>query len=180
MVPEERVVSAETIYEGRIITVRKEQVETPDGKVHQRELVEHPEAVVGLVMTGPTSLLLVEQFRRAPHKMLLELPAGKVDPGEGLEEACRREIVEETGVYPAQLEHLVSFYPSPGFCTEKMHLYLATELSPRPEGVNQGEIHKLHEVSLGDLVGRVRRGEIEDAKTVVGALFLAQRLGVSV
>ncbi|MHB2019730.1 MAG: NUDIX hydrolase [Candidatus Xenobia bacterium] len=180
MSTEETLVSSRIVYEGRIFRVRLDQVRKAHHQdEHQREIVEHPDAVVGVVLTSATRILLVEQYRRAPEKMLLELPAGKVDPGETLEEACVREVIEECGVRPRKLEKLSGFYASPGFCTEKMHVYLCSDLEDAKHGVNEGEIDQLHEVELADAVARVRQGEFEDGKTVVGVLLAAQRLGLT-
>ena len=128
---EEKLVSSEFIFKGRAVNLRVDTVELPDGRRTTREIVEHPECVAVIPVDGDGNILLVRQYRHAAGKSLLEIPAGGIDPGEDAEAAVRREMSEETGFSPRTVTRLGGFYSSPGFCTEYLHLYLATDLIPR-------------------------------------------------
>lgn len=164
----ERVVESRRIFEGRIVRLRVDTVAFPDGRSAQREVAEHAPVVVVVPLDGEGNVLLVRQFRLPVKQFLLELPAGCIDPGEGVEEAVQRELREETGQRAGRLERLAAFYASPGFCDELMHLFLATELEHSPLAGDADEDIEVVRMPLSEALALVDRGEILDAKTIVG------------
>ncbi len=150
----------------------------PSGRRTEREVVEHPGSVAVVAVTGDQSVLLVEQHRVGAGEPLLEVPAGTLAAGETPEACARRELAEETGYLPRRLQRLAGFFVSPGYSTEFMHLYLATELEAvrvRP-GVDEDEELTVHRLSLDEAVQRVREGTLRDAKSVAGLLLAAHHL----
>ncbi len=128
----ERVVDSQHVYRGRAIHVRVDSVVKPNDKKTTREVVEHVDCVVILPVDSNGNILLVRQYRHAVDKELLELPAGSIDPGETPEQAAVRELREETGFKPGKLEGLGGFYAAPGYCTEYLHFFRATQLEEEP------------------------------------------------
>jgi len=127
---EEKTLSSQLIYDGQIVKLRVDIVRMPGGRETRREIVEHSDCVAILAIDNDNNVLLVKQFRKAVEKELLEIPAGGIDPGEDPVTAVRREMQEETGYLPQKVERLGGFYSTPGYCTEYLHLYLATDLTP--------------------------------------------------
>ncbi len=168
-----RKLSSRRIYEGRIINLRLDQVELPDGRRTEREIVEHPGAAVVVPVGDDGSVHLVIQYRDAASETLLELPAGKLEPGEGPAGCARRELLEELGLEAGKLEPLGSLYSSPGFCEEVLHLFLARELRQCEAEMDHDEFIEAEVRPLGGLDQWL--GEIRDAKSVAGIL-LAWRL----
>ncbi len=164
----ERVVESRRVFEGRIVRLRIDTVALPDGRSAQREVAEHAPVVVVVPLDGEGNVLLVRQYRLPVAQFLLELPAGCIDPGESVEEAVQRELREETGQRAGRLERLAAFYASPGFCDELMHLFLATELEHSPLAGDDDENIEVVRVPLAEALALVDRGEIIDAKTIVG------------
>jgi 8-oxo-dGTP pyrophosphatase MutT (NUDIX family) len=164
-----------TVWSGRVVSAAVLQVEGPDG-VHEREMVHHPGAVAVVPLHGDGTITLVRQYRAALDAELLELPAGLRDVAdEPLDETARRELVEEAGLSPGTLEHLVTFQNSPGFSDEAVVVYLGTDLTEVPHD-RQGaeEEHMVVErIAAADALTMVLDGRITDAKTVVGVLMLA-------
>jgi len=158
------------IYAGRVVTLRLKSFLQPDGSTRLREIVEHAPGAAVVALDAEMHVLLVRQHRPAVHVDVLELPAGLVDPGEVPIDAARRELREETGYVAGRLEPLISFYSSPGFSTELIHIFVATDLR---EGTAQHEDEEEIEVvrlPLEAAIERVLHGEISDAKTVAGLL----------
>jgi ADP-ribose pyrophosphatase len=122
---EEKTIKTEKIFEGRIITVQVDEVELPNGKTSTRELVKHPGAVAVIAVTDEEKIVMVEQYRKPLEKEIVEIPAGKLEKGEDPAECAKRELEEETGYGCTNLELLTSFYTSPGFADELVHVYLA-------------------------------------------------------
>jgi ADP-ribose pyrophosphatase len=176
---EARPVAARTIYEGRVIDLRIETVESADGSRREREIVDHRGAAA-IVALDRDELLLVRQHRAPARRVLLEIPAGTRDrrPDGTIEEpsvTAARELAEETGVRAAQWRHLASFWTAPGFATEIMDLYLATDLAPAPDAAAaEDERIEVERVEWRRAVEMVERGEIADAKSIVGILWLAR------
>ncbi|MDP3046351.1 MAG: NUDIX hydrolase [Chloroflexota bacterium] len=175
--PEEPTIATELIYSGRILNLRIDTVNLPGGGTTRREIVEHVPAVALVALDAEENVLLVRQFRKPAESDLLEVPAGSVDPGEDPEAAARRELQEETGVLPGNLEHLATFFTAPGFSTELMHLYLATDLTPARLPADDDESIVLVRVPVGEIAELVSSGGVADAKTLVGLLLLLGRLG---
>lgn len=173
---EEETRSSERIYAGRVVSLRVDTVQLADGRLTRREIVEHGAAVAIVALDASGTVLLVRQYRKPVESHLLEIPAGGVEPGEDPAEAARRELQEETGFVPRKLEHLVSFYTTPGFSTELMHLYLATELEPDRLPSDDDESIQVVRLPLTDVVRFIAHGEIADAKTLVGLLMVVHRL----
>jgi len=173
----ERVLESRRVYEGRVVNLRLDTVALPDGRSAVREVAEHAPVVVIVPLDGDGNVLLVRQYRLPVQQSLLELPAGGIDAGESVEEAVQRELREETGQRAGRLERLAAFYASPGYCDELMHLYLATELEPSPLAADSDENIEVVLITLTDALALVDRGQICDAKTIIGLWAAARRIG---
>jgi len=164
----ERVVDSQHVYRGRAIHMRVDSVVKPNGKKTTREVVEHVDCVVILPIDSKGNVLLVRQFRHAVGKELLELPAGSIDPGETPEQAAVRELREETGYKPGKLERLGGFYAAPGYCTEYLHFFRATQFEKSPLTAEDTDEIEVVPISPADVPGLVASGQICDAKTIAG------------
>jgi len=182
----ETVVASRIVHQGHYLTVRVDTIERADGSRAERDVVGHPGAVAILAVDPDGEVLLVRQFRVPAGRVLLEIPAGTldVDPATGAVEdhalAARRELEEETGYRASTWRHLASFWTAPGFATELMHLWLATDLRPADGerlGPDEDEHLRLERMPLRDAVAATERGEIADAKSILG-LFWLDRLSV--
>lgn len=175
-------VGERTVHDG-YGTVVVETVRTPDGDLVEREVVRHADAVAVVAVTDRDEVLLLRQYRQPLRGHLLEIPAGKMDvDGESPEDAARRELIEETGHDAAELTHLVTFYNSAGWCTERTHTFLARRLRPvrPPDGYVAGAEEAVMEIvpfTFDDAIEAARSGQLSDGKTVVGLLLAAARLG---
>jgi ADP-ribose pyrophosphatase len=173
--PAERVVASRRIHEGRIVRLREDTVELADGRRALREVVEHDE-VVGIVpLDRQGEVVLVRQYRLPAEEALLEIPAGGVDAGESAEEAAQRELQEETGYRAGRLERIAGFFVSPGYCTEFIHVFLATHLSESVLAGDEDENIALERMPLVSAVELIEKGGIKDAKSIVGLLQAADR-----
>ena len=159
------------LFEGRRFRVEQAVQVTPDGVEHVREVVRHPGAVVILPLLDDGRLCLIRNYRVAVDQTLLELPAGTLEPGEDPAETAVRELAEETGYRAGHIEHLLTFCMSPGILDEQMHLYLARQLQPGPMALEAGEDIQPMLCTWDESLEMVRRGEIRDAKTLVGLLY---------
>jgi len=171
----EPTLTSETVFSGHLIDVRKDTVRLPNGKTTTREIVVHPEVIGVVPVLDDGRLLLVRQFRKAASRVLLEIPAGGIDPPESPEDAVRREMEEETGYRVGSMRLLTRFYTSPGFTTELMHLYAATNLEPGEPTENTDQI-ELVPLSLEESMERVKSGEMADAKSIVALLLYSRGL----
>ena len=173
---EEKTLSSRLIYDGRAVRLRVDTVRMPSGRETTREIVEHGDCVAIIAIDDEDNVLLVNQFRKPVEKKLLEIPAGGIEPGEEPVDCVRRELREETGFLPRRVERLGGFYSAPGYCTEYLHLYLATELVPSPLQAEDSESIRLVRVRLSEVPGLITSGSICDAKSIAGLLaFLEYR-----
>ncbi|BAD40810.1 NUDIX hydrolase [Symbiobacterium thermophilum] len=170
-----RVIRQEEIYRGRVIAVRRDLIDL-DGKERTWDVVAHPGAVVVLPVDGD-DLLMVRQYRYAAGETLLELVAGGLEPGEDPAEAAQRELQEEAGFRAGRLIRLAEFYSAPGFCTEKLHLFAAEELTPSRLPMDEDEQIELVRLSLDEALRMALAGELRDAKTLAGVLLYARLRG---
>jgi len=152
--------------------VRQDQVKTRGERTAVREVVEHPGAVAILSLNNQNEIILVRQHRQPAGKILLEIPAGKIDPGEDPLQCARRELLEETGLEASKWEELYTFYTSPGFCDEKIYLYLAQDMKEAfsPTGDAEENI-KVETVSLHDAHSMIENFEIKDGKTIIAMQY---------
>jgi len=168
-----QVLHHEIVYDGRIFSVARDRVRLPNGHEGTMEVVHHHGSVVLLPMPDPQHVILVKQYRYAVDRWLWELAAGSLEPGEDAEAGARRECEEETGLIPGRVEFVGAFYPTPGYCNEKMNVYRLTELRKPGAGEqtaapDEDEDLEIRTFALDEVRAMVRRGEIEDLKTVVG------------
>lgn len=173
---EEKTLSTRVAFEGRAVKLRIDTVKTADGRESTREIVEHSDCIAVIAVDENDNVLLERQYRQAIEKELLEIPAGGIDPGEDAEEAVRREMQEETGYLPGKVERLGGFYSSPGYCTEYLHLYLATELTPSQLYAEDTASISLVRVSVAEIPALLTSSKIEDAKSIAGLhMYLESR-----
>ena len=166
----EKTLSSQMIYEGRAVKLRIDTVAMPGGRQTTREIVEHADCVAIVAIDAENKTLMVKQFRKAVGKELLEIVAGGIDDGETPEMAVRREMQEETGFLPRKIEGLGGFYSAPGFMTEYLYLYLATDLVPSRLVAEDTESIKPVRVPLEQIPGLIASGAICDAKSITGLL----------
>lgn len=170
----ERTITTEPIFDGRVIKVRVDEVVLPNGEVSKREIVNHPGAVAIIALTDEGKLVLVEQYRKALEKAIVEIPAGKLEAGEKPEVTAVRELEEETGYVCEKMEFLTSFYTSPGFADEILYVYKATGLKKKENkaALDEDEFVELMEVSLEEAVSLMKEQRIHDAKTMFAVQYL--------
>lgn len=171
---EEKIASRE-VFRGRIFSVTEDRVRLEDGEESRREIVHHHGGVAVLALDEEGKVLLVRQFRYAFGQELLELPAGKVEPGEAPEVCGRRELEEECGYKAGSFELLSVLYPTVGYCSEVIHIYLARDLVPCGQRLDEGEFLSLERLPLEEALQMVLAGEVPDAKTQIGLLTYALR-----
>ncbi len=175
---EPKTISIERAYTGRLLNVDRERIVNPAGQQIELEMVRHPgaSAVVPL-LSDPSStdpqILLLRQFRHAAGGMIWEIPAGVLEPDEKPEQCARRELLEETGVTAGVLKRLTTIFTTPGFTNERIHLYLATDLSQSEPNHQADEFIETQVMRLATALEMIRDGAIVDSKTVIGLLFVA-------
>lgn len=169
---EERTIKKEEIYSGKVIKVEKHEVELPNGKITSREVVKH-QGAVAVIAVKDNKVLLIKQYRKAMEEVLIEVPAGKVEPGESRVDTAARELEEETGYTSDELEALYDFYVSPGFCDELITLFYAGELveSNTLEPDEDEFIEKIW-VPIENIAELLKSGQIRDAKTIIALQHL--------
>jgi ADP-ribose pyrophosphatase len=168
--------NSKNVFQGRAFTIRVDTLQLPDGRETRFDIVIHIGSVVIVPMDTKGQLLFVRQYRHAAGSDLLELPAGTLDEGEEPEACARREIREETGMAANKLEAMGGFYLAPGYSTEYMHVYLATDLYSSPLKADADEFLSVERVRLGEALAMCDRGEILDGKTLAALLLARGRL----
>jgi len=163
---EEITLSTEPIYKGRIISLQVDQVQLPNGGTASREIVKHPGAVAVIPLLDD-KMIVVEQYRKPLEKSQIEIPAGKLDPGEEPLQAALRELEEETGFRSDHVKHVSSFYTSPGFADEIIHLYVAEQLVKGEARPDEDEFLECEAITLEQALQYMREGRISDAKTIL-------------
>lgn len=171
----EATIESEYVYRGRIVDLRVDTVRLPNGQTTKREIVEHRGAVAIVPLDDEGNVILVRQFRKPIERYVLEIPAGTRDPGEAVELCLHRELREETGLTAGHVERLVGYYSAVGFCTEFIEVFLATNLRRGQAGPDEDEFVEVQAVPAQEALAMVARGEIVDAKTIVGLLSLKTR-----
>jgi len=173
---EEKTLSSRLVYEGRAVKLRVDTVQTLDGRQTTREVVEHSDCVAIIALDADDKALLVKQFRKPVGKELLEIPAGGIGPDEDPVTTVCREMREETGYMPRKVEKLGGFYSTPGYSTEYLYLYLATDLTPSPLHAEDTDSISLVRVLTTQIPSLIASGNICDAKSIAGLLtFLDYR-----
>lgn len=163
--------SSRVLLEDKRFQVVEKNLETPDGQQRVRRIIRHPGAVVILPLLDDGRICLIHNYRITAETTLVELPAGTLEPNEDPQAAAHRELVEETGYRAGRLEHLTTFYSSPGIMDEKMYLFVAKELRPGPTALDSGEEISPLPCTWEEALAMARDGRIQDAKTLVGLLY---------
>jgi len=173
----EKVVSSTTVYRGRVLRHKMVRVKLPDGRMYLRDTVEHPGAVALIPMLDD-EIILIRQFRLAAGRVLFEIPAGTLEQDESPEKCAARELTEETGYRAGNLVKLSHCFLAPGYSSEMIHFYLATELQLGKQQLDDEEAIQVCPTPMRKALEMVRSNEIEDAKTMVGILLYERYLAV--
>ena len=175
---EEKTISSEQIFSGKVVRLQVDEVELPNGKTSRREIIKHPGAVAVIAITPEQKMVMVEQYRKALEKAIIEIPAGKLEPGEEPALTARRELEEETGYECQNLELILSFYTSPGFADELVHLYLATGLTKKeqPAACDEDEFVEVLEITVEEAEQYLKEQRIHDAKTAYAVQYMKMKL----
>ena len=174
----EQKITGKTVFQGKIIQVELDEIPLPNGRPARREVVRHPGGVCILALDQDGQVTLVRQYRYPMAEHIIELPAGKLDPGEEPSAAARRELEEETGLRPGKLDYLGCLLASPGFCTERLHMFLARDLERLPSHPDEDEFLDVFTMPYEQLLAQVMAGELQDAKTVAITLKTKVLLGL--
>ena len=170
------IISTESIYKGRIFDVSVDRIREGETE-YSREIISHYGSAVIVPVFADQTVALVRQYRHAAGKYLWEIPAGSLEEGEDAKEGAARELEEEIGVTAQKLEKLCEFYVSPGFLSEKMYLFLATELTETKQNLEADELIEVERFTFPQAFESIRQDGIEDAKTMLGLILAAQRFG---
>ena len=174
----ETTLSSERIFDGRVLHIRRDTVRLPGGGESIREVVDHPGGVCVLALDQDGQVTLVRQYRYPMGEHIIELPAGKLDPGEEPSVAARRELEEETGLRAGKLTYLGYLLASPGFCDERLHMFLAQELEHLDSHPDEDEFLDVFTMPYSELLSKVMAGELHDAKSVAITLKTKVLLGL--
>ncbi|WP_138416830.1 NUDIX hydrolase [Aquibacillus sediminis] len=171
---EEKTIGTEQIFNGRVVNLQVDDVTLPNGKTSKREIIKHPGAVAVIAITKENKIVMVEQYRKPLEKSIIEIPAGKLEKGEDPKSSAIRELEEETGYTTTNMTYLTSFYTSPGFADELLHVYITKEVKPLEEkkAMDEDEFVELMEVSLEEAEQLIREERIHDVKTAYAILYL--------
>ncbi|WP_166239215.1 NUDIX domain-containing protein [Paenibacillus turpanensis] len=172
---EEKTIRTEPIFQGRVISLQVDHVTLPNGETATREVVKHPGAVAVIALLDG-KLLVVEQYRKPLEKSQVEIPAGKLDPGEAPLSAAGRELEEETGYRSEELQHVCSYYTSPGFADELIHIYFTDKLVKGQEQLDEDEFLDVEAITLDQAKQYIAEGRISDAKTITAVYAWQQYL----
>jgi len=156
------------IYRGRVVDLGVETVTLPNGATVELEVIRHQGASAVVPLRDDGAVLLIRQYRHAAGGYIYEIPAGKLDPGEDPQDCAVRELEEEIGQRASRLQHLLSFFTTPGFTDEIIHLYLATGLTPGTQHLEHDEVLEVVEMPLEHAIQRIADGTIRDGKTIIG------------
>lgn len=167
----EKILGSQDIYEGRIVKLSLFEVELQDGRKSTREIVVHPGSVAVVPLYRDGNVALVRQYRLAASDYLLEIPAGTLEHGEDPVTCAHRELQEEASLRAGKMQLLATFFPAPGIITERMHLYLATELEPVEGRQEEDENIEVVTLPLNEAVRLIQQGAIRDAKSIIGLLW---------
>lgn len=171
--------SSEIAYKARVFDVRRDEIQLPSGTKTTYEIVVHNGAVAMVPVDRDGNVLLVRQYRHSTGKYLLELPAGTLDQREDPEACAQRELREEIGMAPGRLTKIAEFFLAPGYSTERMWIYLAQDLSPETLEADEDEDLELVKLSMHEAFTAIKKGEIEDAKTILGLYVARGKLGLN-
>lgn len=167
----EKTIKSESIYDGKILSLKVDTVELPDKKYSKREIVDHKKGAGIIAFDGEDSIYMVRQYRIAIDSYTLEIPAGLVDANEVPIDAARRELQEEIGYYPEDIEYLFDMHSSPGFTNDKLSLFLAKDLKKSKLEADDDEFLEVASYKVKDLYRMIENGEITDAKTIIGIMY---------
>jgi ADP-ribose diphosphatase len=171
----ETQLTTKAVFDGALLHVRKDTVKLPNGKSSVREYIEHPGAVAIVAYLPNGDLLLLNQYRYPLKKVFIELPAGKIDPGETPEQTGLRELEEETGYKATELRFLTTIHPCIGYSDEVIHIYEAFDLTEGKKQTDENEFTQTFTLSMDEAVKKVQSGEITDVKTMIGLLSAKMR-----
>lgn len=172
----EKTIASQPIFAGRIIKVSVDTVELPDGSVSTREIVRHQGAVAVLPVDEEGQVWLVRQYRKPVERVLLEIPAGTLEPGEDPEQCAVRELEEETGLSAGSWEKILSYYSAPGFSDEYLHIYLARDLRPGHSHPDRDEFLEAVKMPWRDAYQAIFQGDIADGKSIIALQYLYQQM----
>ncbi len=170
---------AETVYQGRAFEVRRDHLRTPDGRTVKYDIIEHTGSVIIIPVDAEGQMHFVRQYRHAAQIDLLELPAGTLEPGEPPAEAAAREIREEIGMEAENLVEIGAFYLAPGYSTELMHVFMATNLKHNPLEADADEFLSVEKLPVAEALRQAESGEMQDAKSLAALLLARQYLMVN-
>lgn len=170
-----QLLESEKIFRGAVFDVERDRLLDENGIEIIRDVVRHPGGAGALPLFDDGRVALVRQYRHPARRELLEIPAGRIEVGESPEECAAREVEQETGFRAGRIEKLAEFYSTPGFCEEKLYVYLATELVPSSQNLDHDELIEIVHLPLAEAARMTERGEIEDSKTIIALLLAAKR-----
>jgi len=173
-----QLIESEKIFTGVVFAIERDRLKEENGFEIVREVVRHPGGAGCLPLFDDGRVALVKQYRHPARCELLEIPAGKIEAGETPMESAARELEQEIGFRAGRIEHLADFYSTPGFCEERLYVYLATELTPVEQNLDHDEFVEIVYLPLAEAVAMAARNELEDSKTIIALLLAAQRVGI--
>ena len=172
---EEKTIESELIYDGVVLNLRRDKVTVPTGESY-REIIEHNGGAVLAAVTDDGKMVMVRQFRKAAERVVFEVPAGKIDPGEKPEITAIRELKEETGYTAKNVKYMTHFYPSVGYSEEKLYLYLCTDLTPGETSFDENECLDIEEWPIDELCNMIMKGQISDGKTIIAIMLVKEEI----